>query len=402
MRVLHVNNQHRGVGGSDAACHAVIDVCSARGMEIGFFERDSKNLPSGLKGKVQAFFGGIYNRSAVEDFDRTLTEFKPDVVHVHELFPMISPWILPRCTAAGVPVVMTCYDFRITCPVATHHNKSGICHECMGGKEYRALLNNCRQSLPESLAYGLRSAVASRFGLFTDHITRFIVLTEFSKQWIENKAGIASDRVATIPCVIPSPETGIDDPSEGAYVAYAGRFVPEKGVEILLEACRRANLPLRLAGDSMEHPAIRPEDDAVCIATPTPQSLIDFYRGARVLVVASLWEETFAVVLSEAKSHGVPVIAPRIGAMPDLVQDDVTGLLFETGNVEELTQKISRVWNDTELCRRLGAAGRLDIQTELNEDVCFDRHLKLYEEVAAESREADGRNSNRTSVIACD
>lgn len=402
MRVMHVNNQHRGVGGSDAACHSLMAVCKARGMELGFFEKDSRDLPSGLRGKLTAFFGGIYSRSGVRDFEQFLQDFQPDVVHIHEVFPLISPWILPRCTAAGIPVVMTCYDFRITCPVATHHNKNGICHACNGGKEYNALINNCRGSIPESLAFSLRSGVATRFRLFTDHISRFVVLSEFSKQWIEQKAGVAPERVATIPLAIPAPDTGITDPTDGAYIGYAGRFVPEKGVELLIEACRRANLPLRLAGDSMQHPAIKPGDDVECVATPTPESLVEFYRGARVLVVASLWEETFATVLSEAKSHGVPVIAPRIGAMPDLVVDDVTGLLFETGNVEELTEKISRIWNDKALCRRLGAAGRLDIQTDLNEDICFERHLKMYQQVVEESRNSKLKKTQDASLIACD
>ena len=358
MRILHVNNQHRGV-----------------------FGRDSKELPAGLLGKVEAFFTGVYARSAVKDFERTLQEFRPDVVHVHELFPMISPWILPRCTAAGIPVVMTCYDFRITCPIATHHNKRGICYDCKGGKEYKAIVNNCRNSLPESLAYGLRSAVARRFGLFTDHITRFIVLSEFSKTWIEQSAGISPERVATIPCVIPAPDKGINDAYAGEYVGYAGRFAPEKGVDLLLESCRRLGLPLRLAGDSMTYPGIREGDDAICVPTPTPESLVEFYRGARVLVVASLWEETFACVLSEAKAEGVPVIAPRIGAMPDLVEDNVTGLLFETGNVDELTEKIDRIWHDADLCRRLGAAGRRDVQENLNEDTCFAQLVAVYEDV---------------------
>jgi glycosyltransferase involved in cell wall biosynthesis len=87
--------------------------------------------------------------------------------------------------------------------------------------------------------------------------------------------------------------------------------------------------------------------------------------------------------------------------MPDLIQDDVTGLLFETGNVEELTEKISRVWNDNELCRRLGAAGRVDVQTDLNEDICFERHLRMYQQVVEESCDPKIRKTD-ASLIACD
>ena len=386
MRVLFVNNQHRGIGGSDSACNTLIRICRERGLEVGIFARDSKSLPPGLKGKAQAFFGGIYARSAVREFDLLLRSFRPEVVHVHELFPLISPWILPRCTAVGVPVVMTCYDFRITCPIATHYTKGKICTRCMGGREYQTLLNNCRNSLPESLAYGLRNAVARHFRLFTDHITRFIVFTEFSRRWLSDKAGITTDRIATIPVIVPAPAAGVQDPSHGQYVAYAGRFVPEKGVEILAEACRKAGLPLRLAGDKLSHPAIQPDDDAICVETKAPGSLANFYRGARVLVVPSLWEETFATVLSEAKSHGITVMASRIGAMPDLIEDQVTGLLFDTGNVDDLIEKLRRVWNDPNLCRRLGEAGRRDVQNNLNENVCMEQLFTVYRDIIAKER----------------
>lgn len=387
MRVLHVNNWHRGFGGSDHACRTVIDLCSRRGMDVGVFERDSKVLGDGLAGKTRAFVDGIYARSAVREFDRVLRSFGPDVVHVHELFPLISPWILPRCKARGVPVVMTCYDFRLTCPVATHHNRYGVCYDCATGSELRAVLNDCRGSLAESLAYALRSMVARRFGLFSAHVDCFIVLTEFSKQWIVDRAGVPEERVAVIPCIVPAPSVGVEDPATGDYVAYSGRFAKEKGVDLLIEACRNLGLPLRLAGNEPSYSAIRPGDDVVCVDTPTRDSLAAFYRGARVLAVASLWEETFATVLSEAKSHGVPVVAPRIGALEDLVDDGVTGLLFEAGQVDDLADKLNKVWTDPELCRRLGAAGRDDVRRELNEDVCYERLRRVYRRVTRLDRD---------------
>jgi glycosyltransferase involved in cell wall biosynthesis len=382
LKILHVNNRHRGVGGSDIYCDEVIQMCIDHDLDVRVFEKDSKQLPAGIRGKLKAFFNGIYAPSAVREFDSVIQEFQPDIVHVHELFPLISPWILPKCTKAGIPVVMTCYDFRLTCPVATHHNtKKGICYDCLGGREYKAVINNCRNSFPESTAFALRSMLARWFSLFTKNISKFIVLTEFSRQWITEKANIEPERVATIPCVVKAPPVGVDDPSIGEYVAYAGRLAPEKGVEILMGACRKAGLPLRLAANAPSYPAIRPEDDFECVLTEEPGSLEAFYRGARVLVVASLWEETFACVLSEAKSHGIPVIAPKIGAMPDLIEDGKTGLLFETANEDELAVKLDQLWNNAALCRTLGYAGRCDIQQNLNEDVCFESLMQVYHDV---------------------
>ena len=382
MRILHVYNRHRSGGGGDDACDTTIRVCQERGLEVGVFARSSRDLPPGLRGKVRAFFGGIYARTGVREFARRLEEFRPEVVHTHELFPLVSPWILPRCTERGVPVVMTCYDYRLTCPIATHFCKGAMCHRCLGGREHWVVLRNCRNSLPESVAFALRSAVARRFGLFTKHVTRFIVLSEFSRRWLVEKAGVPEHRTSLNPCALPIPQTGVDDPSRGGYVGFAGRFAPEKGVEVLVEAVRRAGLPLKLAGDAPAHPAVRPDDRASFVMTRTPEELAAFYRGARMIVVPSIWYETFGLVPAESMSHGVPVVASRIGALQETVEDGVTGLLFEPGSAEDLAEKLTELWNNRDLCRRLGAAARQRISQRCSEEAHFTRLVRIYQDVA--------------------
>lgn len=383
MRVLHVFNRHRGGGGADNAWDATIRISAESGLDIGIFSRDSRDLPPGLRGKLRAFIGGIYPRDAVRDFSRTLAEFKPDVVHAHELFPLISPWILPRCAAAGVPTILTCYDFRLTCPIATHYRASALCHRCVGGRELRCLLHNCRGSIPESASYALRSAIARSRGLFERYVSRFIVLSEFSARWLTERAGIAPERIDLVPCAVPLPPVPVSDPSEGAYVGYAGRFVPEKGVECLVEAARRAGIPLRMAGDAPKHPAVRPEDGTQFVMTRSPSELAAFYRASRIIVVPSLWYETFGLVPAEAMSHGIPVIVSRIGALQQIAQDELSGLQFEPGNIAELAEKLARIWNDAALCRRLGSAARERIASRCSEAAHFRNLTMVYEKARA-------------------
>jgi glycosyltransferase involved in cell wall biosynthesis len=361
MKVLHVYNRHRGGGGSDNACEATIALSREHGLEVETFSRDSRELPAGMRGKLKAFTDGIYAREAVRDFGRVLGAYRPDVVHAHELFPLISPWVLPVAARAGIPVVLTCYDFRLTCPVATHFTKGAVCLKCAGGGEHWAVLKNCRGNYAESLAYALRNAVARRFRLVTKHVGQFVVLTEFSKRWLMDDVGIGAERIAVIPCVIPVPDPP-GDAAAGAYVAYAGRFVTEKGVDLLIEAARRTGIPVKLAGNAPTHPAIRPGDPVECVRTESREALLDFYRGARVLVVPSVWYETFGIVAAEAMSLGIPVLASRIGALQDTVEEGVSGLLFEPGNVADLASKLTHLWKDPQLCGALGAAGRRRVQ----------------------------------------
>lgn len=384
MRVLHVYNIHRGTGGSDKATAKTVDVLRQRGVEVDTFTRDSRDLPVNLAGKAKAFVSGIYAAEAIQDFTRQIEQRQPDLVHVHELYPLISPWVLPRCRAAGIPVVMTCNDFRLSCPIATHYTAGAPCYKCMGGKEYWCVLRNCRASLPESLAFALRNASARRSHLFDKGIQRFIAISSYQLDFMADRLGMDRQRLALNPCAIDLPEAPVDDPAHGGYVAYAGRFVFEKGVEVMVAACRQAGLPIRFAGDAPQHPAVGPDDRAEFVMTRSPADLAAFYRGARMLVVPSVWPETFGIVAAEAMGHGIPVVASRIGGLQGNIRDGETGLLAEPGNVVDFADKIARVWDNPELARRLGRGARAHALQWFSHQSHFDRLVRIYQDVLDE------------------
>ncbi len=385
MRVLHVYNSHRGGGGSDTATVATIEILRERGVDVDVFVRASRDLPSNLAGKVTAFIGGIYAAEAVRAFADHLQRRRPDLVHVHELYPLISPWVVRRCAEAGIPVVMTCNDFRLSCPIATHYTGGAACFKCEGGREYWCVLRNCRASVPESLAFALRNASARHFGLFDRGVRRFIMISDYQRALLTGPSGVDPRRVALNPCAIDMPPTAVADPAQGSYVAYAGRFVFEKGVEVMVQACRQAGVPMRFAGDAPHHPAVRPDDRAEFVMTRSKAELADFYRGARMLVVPSVWPETFGIVAAEAMGHGIPVVASRTGGLQGSIRDGETGLLAEPGNVADFAAKIGRVWADPDLARRLGRGAREHALQAFSHQAHFDRMMRIYREVLAEA-----------------
>ncbi len=393
MRVLHANNIHRGLGGISRTFADVVEILRGAGLEVDVFTRDSRDLPANLAGKLAAFAGGLYAARAVREFDAQLHDRRPDVVHVHELYPLISPWILPRCAAAGIPVVMSSYDYRLSCPVSTHHTRGAECLRCLGGREYWCVLRNCRASVPESVAYAMRTASARHFGLYERHVARYTACSAHGRDYLTGRLGIDASRVVVNFPPIRLPAQPVEDAAAGGYVAFAGRFVPEKGVEVLVEACRRARLPVRFAGDAPRHPAVRPGDDAVFVMTRSREELAAFYRGARVLAVPSLWPETFGVVAAEAMSHGVPVVASRIGALPETVRDGETGLLARPGDAADLAEKLAAIWSDAPFARRLGRNAREHARAfdERTHAACL---VRLYEGLAAgQNSRIDGESS---------
>ena len=360
MRVLHVYNSHRRGGGSDNAWAATIRLSRRAGIEVEVLARSSGDIAPSMCGKIGAALSGIYSAGAATETRRAIERFRPDIVHTHELYPLWSPSVIRVADRMGVPVVHSCYDYRLTCPIATHFRAGAICRRCTEGREYAAILFNCRGSLSESIAYAARNAASRSLGLFARHVSEYFVLSPFHQAWLTADVGVPADRVTVVPCLIENP-TQAADPACGAYIAYAGRFVPEKGVELLIEAARRTGLPVRLAGDAASHPAIRPGDPVHCVVTRSPEELAAFYRGARMLVVPSIWNETFCIVGAEAMSHGIPIVASRLGALQDLVDDGHTGLLFTAGDVQHLADQMLRLWHDPALARQLGAAARAHV-----------------------------------------
>lgn len=391
IKVLKVYNLHRGGGGADNATLATISALEERGVKVTRFKYDSNDVPNNLFGKVSAFYKGIYNHQAVQAFKKKLAQEKPDLVHVYELYPLISPWILPLCSKHNVPVIMTCYDYRLTCPITIHQLAGQQCTRCVGGNEHQAILQNCRNNYLESTAYAARSASARLFKLIENHVDHFITPTQFAADWLVTHSGIQAHQMTVVPCEIDIPKTAAD-PSQGEYIGYAGRFVPEKGIEVLIEAAKKANLPVKFAGDSLAYPGTENNPLFSFVLTKNKAELAEFYRGAKMLVMPSTWFETFGIVAGESMSHGIPVIASKIGALTETVRDGETGLHFKTGDVDDLAEKITHLWHDSDLLKTLGGNARKHIISHSNKSSVTEKIIALYEQITHKPAGSPQRN----------
>lgn len=384
IRVLLVHTHHRGGGGTEDQIRALANLSPENGLEVEVFARKSSELPANLIGRIEAGISSVYSPSSVRDFRKALYSFRPHVVHIYDLFPLISPLILPLCSERGIPVVMSCVHFRLSCPIATHFRNGAVCTECLGGHELRALWKNCRHNFPESVAVALHSKISAKLDLYKKHVTVFIAPSEFSRRWLIENTGVHPEKVTVITPFVDLPDSP-SDPALGSYIAYAGRFVPEKGIDILAEGARLSGLPFRLSRNEYNLVAVRLPGDTRVEVSRDREELASFYRGARLLVMPSLWMETFGIVGAEAMSHGIPVVASRIGALSELVEDGVDGLLCEPGNPRDLADKVQRLWSDPALCRRMGLAARQKAISLWSADRHFERTRAVYERLCERS-----------------
>jgi len=386
MKIVQVNNHQRSYGGEDVIIEETCNVLKENHHEVLIYQRDSKTI-TGLFEKIHAFQSSLYCRSSRSEFVAILNDEKPDIVHIHNVYPLISPSILFACKEKSIPVVMRCANFRLMCPTLYFLDGSNIiCEKCKNGKEYWCVIKNCRRNSAESVAYALRGFVSRKFNQFTENVTLYICPSEFVKQKLIC-GGFNPDRIAVLPNTVSLQVAGVKKAS-GEYVAYVGRMSREKGVETLLSAARQTGLPVRLAGDVSTMPEIveTAPENVRFMGHLTRDELVEFYHKARFLVLPSICYETFGIVLIEAMANGLPTIASRIGGIPEVVEDGVTGLLFEAGNADELAEKMEVLWNSNSLCRKMGEAGRLAMMKKFNKLSYYHSLIELYNRAIAIER----------------
>lgn len=379
MKVLQVHNFYRTRGGEGEVFDTTIRVLREKGVSVSVATRHSRDVAGSRLSLVRAFGSGIYSLSAARDIREILQVEKPDVVHSHNLLPLFSPSVLVACRKAGVPTVMTCQNFRLVCPTGLYTRKGRICELCSGGREYWCALTNCRDNVFESLAYATRNTIHRKSRLFAKNVSLFLAISQTVRSRL-SEYGLASHKVIVVPNPVPMPARKANC-THGRYVAFIGRFTQYKGIDTLLDAAQRTQLPVHLAGDFSKASDFeeRSSDNVVFRGLLGGAEKQAFFEKAVCLVVPSKHIEPFGLAAVEGMSYGLPVIASNTGGLKEIVDDGVTGFLVEPGRPDSLASKMELLWDDRELCERLGSQGRLKAANEYGEDIYYDRLMGAYE-----------------------
>jgi glycosyltransferase involved in cell wall biosynthesis len=385
MRILQLYNRYQSGGGGETRVVELIEqVLLEKKHTVKTLIRDSNDIQGPLS-KLSLVFTAAYSPSAKREIHQEILSWKPDVVHVHNLYPLFSPSVLAACTEFHVPVVMSVHNYGLSCPVATHFRDGKPCQLCLGGREYHCILENCKGDITKSVSYALRSCVARVDQQFQKGVSLFLPVSHFvKKQMID--AGYSSDRIEVLENAVPIP--GSIESCEGDYVAYLGTMKVEKGVEDLLAAAARLpDCRFVFAGDGPDLARWAAAAPANCsfVGRQNRTAMEQTYKRARFTVVPSTWWEPFGLVVIEAMSYGKPVIAARSGALPELVEDGVTGLTYDPGNVDGLTNAITSLWNAPARTASMGLAGRQMVEKNFNLAHFTDKLIGAYERVQSQS-----------------
>ncbi len=382
MRVLIAHNAYQQRGGEDMVAEAEAQLLRDHGHEVLNYQRHNDELAH--IGRLQAAVDTLWSRRTTRELGELLRTRRPDVVHVHNTLPLISPSIYAAADAAGVPVVQTLHNFRLLCPQAMLLREGRVCESCVGRTPWAGVLHACyRGSRAQSGVLAGMLVLHRALGTWATKVQRYIALNAFCRdKFIEG--GLPAARIVIKPNFVdlPAPPS---QPRRG--LLYVGRLAPEKGITTLAQAAR--SLPpgsLRVAGTGPEAERLAGLPAVVMLGALNAQQVAQEMAQAVALVVPSLWYENFPRTLVEAFACGLPVLASRLGALQSLVQDGSTGLHVAPGDAAAWATAMGAALGDAPRMAAMGAAARALYEREYTAQANHRLLLTIYEEAIAERR----------------
>jgi glycosyltransferase involved in cell wall biosynthesis len=291
----------------------------------------------------------IWSPAALSHVRDMIAQHRPQILHCHNLFPMLSPAVLRAARDGDSRVVITLHNYRMFCLPATCFRDGDICELCLGKVPWRGIVYRCyRGSLPGSAALAASLTLHKAIGSF-DQVSQFLPVSRFVFDK-HVQAGLASDKMFIKPnfCWPQSRRAGA-----GEYFLYVGRLSREKDVRTLLEAWRSIRAPLILAGDGPDRHALQAVAPAGVVfrGKVDPNEVTQLLTGARALIVPSRWYEGAPRSVIEAYAAGVPVIATRFGALPEIVEQGASGLLVPPGGTDGWVEAVETLMDATTAAR---------------------------------------------------
>lgn len=394
MKILLAHNRYQFTAGEEAVVEAELNLLRSHGHDTCLVEVSNEEI-KGLGQKVSAATSAIYSFQSKQLLHEKIRHFQPNVVHVHNFFPLLSPSVYDACRAAGVAVVQTLHNYRIICPKATLFRDGKVCEDCLGqALPWSGVVHRCyRQSRIQSVAVAAMITVHHLRQTWLERVDGFITLTAFQKAKMI-QAGLPENKIYVKPNFIFDPNPQIN-PQSSPYALFVGRLWEEKGVATLVQAYVEGNvqLPLKIVGDgplrqSLE--AIMQQaglgDRVEFLGWQEKSNVLSLLQQAQLLVFPSEWYETFGLSVIEAFACGVPVLASALGCMKELVQDGVTGLHFAPGNAAALAEKIHWAAANPDAMTSMGRRARKVYETLYTPEVNYQQLLAIYQQVQ------DGRN----------
>lgn len=409
MRVLHVEKfVQRRRGGASAYMFDVVARQRERGREVAIFGMDHPDNeptafasrfaprvdldppPAQLAAKITTAAQMVWSRQAAAAMDGVLTEFRPDIVHCHNIYHQLSPSILRPVAKRNIPTVMTVHDFKLVCP--TYHlrdNQGADCTACVGSSPLHVVRKRCEGGSLTASGVLAIEALLHRAANSYRTVDRFLCPSTYMLQQLRS-GGIAGDRLVHLPNAVELPTIDLTEPNESnptTKLVFTGQLIERKGVDLLLEAIETLpDVGLTVCGDGPQRAELerraRPMADRVRFlghlgAEPLHEQLC----AADALVLPSRGMENQPLSVLEGFARGLPAIVADTAPMRELVADGKNGLTFQTGSVAGLRAAIETVTADPVSRSAMAAEARMFAENHHDIEHHLDHIEAVYNDV---------------------
>jgi len=393
-----VHNHYQEPGGEDKVFAAESALLASHGHQVLRYTVHNEAVK--LHGKLALSRKTIWNKTRYEELRGIFQRIKPDLVHVHNMLPLISPAIYHAANSEKIPVCQTLHNYRLICPNALFFRNGMICESCMGlHLSWPGIRHACyRRSRPTTMVVSFMNCFHRLLGTWKNKVDVYISLTEFSKQKFI-QAGFPKNMIAVKPNFVENVSyffgSNLGKKREGAL--FVGRLSREKGVETLLKAWRivKHRLPLKIVGDGPLAPVIQNTvSNREGIFWLGQKSILEVYElmaRAKTLVFPSECYEGMPRTIIEAFAQGTPVITSELGAMAEMINHGHNGLHFKPGCARDLADRV--IWAN-ENCyemTRMGRNAKAEYETKYTPEKNYNMLMNIYEQATENHAKKQGR-----------
>ncbi len=390
MRVFLLHNYYRYAGGEDVVVHRERDLLAKHGHDVRL-HTVSNEAVKGVWEELLAMCRAPYSMPARRQIRAEIERFRPDVVHVHNFFPLLTPSVYDACRAAGVPVVQTLHNFRLACLNGSFFRNGRVCEDCLGrSAPWPGVVHACyRGSRAASGAVAAMLTLHRFLGTWAQKVDVYVAPTSFVRTKLIH-AGLPAEKIVVKPHFV-HPDPGPGD-GTGGYALFVGRLTVEKGLETLLAAWERlqGRVRLKVVGEAPSPRYLagisKRVDGVEWLGRQSPEHVQALMKDALVLLFPSLWYETFGLVIIEAYAAGTPVIAGDHGSIADLVDYGRTGLQFRLDDPGDLADKVAWMSSHPRERSEMGRAARREFEQKYSAESNYPTLIEIYAKARERAR----------------
>jgi glycosyltransferase involved in cell wall biosynthesis len=392
LKILHVHNFYTQPGGEDTVFTAEVALMQNHGKNI--IEYTDNNSRIHEMNSLALAIQTIWSTPSYDKLNDILQKEKPDLVHFHNTFPLISPTAYSACRERNVPVIQLLDNPRLICPAATFYRNGQLCQDCLGKTPpLPGVIHGCyHDSRVQTAVIAAMLTFHRWIKTWQKLVDIYLVATEFYKhKFIE--AGLPAAKFFVKPHFVRCDPPPRSPDQKEKYVLFIGRLDPEKGLRTLLKAWKNLNIPLLIRGDGQLEQESRDfiqehyMKSVEIIGRLSEDDLAQTINNARFLISPSEgYYETFGMVAIECFAQGIPVVGSNIGFLPEIIKNGETGLLFNSGDPTDLASKVEWLWNHPEESARMGSNARLEYEKKYTPEPNYQMLMDIYERAIAGKR----------------